>query len=97
MLEGVSDFAGQVKQTTPEIGVAHIFRLAGILSQILAVTNLLPLPPLDGSHMLLSALRPILPVRRHQSLAIALKMAGVIIMTTLLVAWVIKDVLHFSG
>jgi len=90
---GIANIAGQAAQA----GLAHFILLLVIISVNLGILNLIPIPPLDGGHILITAIETI----SRRKLNKQVKEAVFTVMFFLLIAFMIlitfNDLLRISG
>lgn len=55
---GIAQMSGQMAKAVTKVGLAPFLNLIAILSVSIGLLNLLPVPLLDGGHLLFIALRP---------------------------------------
>lgn len=89
---GVIQLTSQVAQQ----GVIPLLTLAAFLSINLGVINLLPLPALDGGHLILLTIEGLRGKPISVEMAGRIQMAGVIILLSVMVFATFKDVSRFS-
>lgn len=78
------------------VTVRMVLVLAGSLNVILAVANLLPLPGLDGSSILLSGIRTMASPKNYQLARTVVAIGGVLFLGGLFTASLVKDVVYFT-
>ena len=104
----VAIFKGKLKATeslTGPIGIAKIYgnefhaikfwTITGLISLILALTNLLPIPALDGGQILINVVEGIIGRELPEKLKISVQIAGMIFLLGLMLFVVVNDIVRF--
>lgn len=91
LVSGPLVILSQFKKWTEDGGFAGFLNFAAILSMILAVMNLLPIPALDGGHLVFLLYEGI--TRREPSLKVRMvaQQIGVVIVLVLMITLIFKD------
>ncbi len=96
---GVVDMVGTVvNQQVPFIDkIANLLWMFALISLNLGVFNLLPIPALDGSHLLLIVVEAIRGKRLSQKVESAIVMAGFFLIIGLAILGLVFDIMRISG
>ena len=78
------------------MGVSRLMLFLTFLSANLAILNFLPIPALDGGHMVFLTAEAIMGKPVNEALQIRLTMAGVLCLLSLMAFVIIKDILWFT-
>jgi len=89
---GVAQMAGQAAQ----IGIMRLLELTAIVSLNLGLINLLPLPALDGGHIVILILEGIRKKPISKSAIYTIQMIGFALILALVVTSTYKDILRFK-
>lgn len=90
---GISQLGGVLLQGSVEEGSLFPFlRFAALISIALGITNLLPIPPLDGGRILFVLIEMVRGKPMSQRLEDAIMMTGVLFMLALGVIFIINDI-----
>ncbi len=79
------------------MGVARLLLFLTFLSANLAILNFLPIPALDGGHMVFLTAEAIRGKPVNEELQVRLTMAGVLCLLSLMAFVIIKDILWFAN
>jgi regulator of sigma E protease len=80
-----------------EMGVSRLLLFLTFLSANLAILNFLPIPALDGGHMVFLTAEAIRGKPVNEELQVRLTMAGVLCLLSLMAFVIIKDILWFAN
>jgi len=90
---GISQLGGVLLQGSIEGGNIYPFlRFAALISIALGITNLLPIPPLDGGRILFVLIEIVRGKPLSQRLEDAIMMTGILLMLVLGVVFIINDI-----
>lgn len=87
---GISEIVVETK------GIINYIYLIAVISVSLGVTNLLPIPPLDGGKIVLLIIEAIRKKPLKENLEIKIQMAGFVLMIILTIFVTYKDILRIS-
>lgn len=87
---GISEIVVETK------GIINYIYLIAVISVSLGVTNLLPIPPLDGGKIVLLIIEAIRKKPLKENLEIQIQMAGFVLMIILTIFVTYKDILRIS-
>lgn len=87
---GISEIVVETK------GIINYIYLIAVISVSLGVTNLLPVPPLDGGKILLLIIEAIRKKPLKENIEIQIQMAGFILMIALTIFVTYKDILRIT-
>lgn len=87
---GISEIVVETK------GIINYIYLIAVISVSLGVTNLLPIPPLDGGKILLLIIEAIRKKPLKENIEIQIQMAGFILMIALTIFVTYKDILRIT-
>lgn len=90
---GISQLGGVLLQGSIEVGNLYPFlRFAALISIALGITNLLPIPPLDGGRILFVLIEIVRGKPLSQRLEDAIMMTGILLMLALGIFFIINDI-----
>lgn len=90
---GISQLGGVLLQGSIEVGNLYPFlRYAALISIALGITNLLPIPPLDGGRILFVIIEMVRGKPLSQRLEDAIMMTGILLMLALGIFFIINDI-----
>jgi len=90
---GISQLGGVLLQGSIEVGNLYPFlRFAALISIALGITNLLPIPPLDGGRILFVLIEMVRGKPLSQRLEDAIMMTGIVLMLVLGIFFIINDI-----
>lgn len=89
----IAEFSGQAMQN----GLISFLSLLGLLSLSLGILNLLPLPVLDGGHLLFYVIEMIKGVPVRESIEIAAQKVGLVLILGLTFLALLNDVVRISN
>lgn len=87
----------QVTSQASEAGIIALFGLTALISVNLGVLNLLPIPALDGGHIMFNAYEMITKKAPSQSVLYALTVAGWILLVSLMIFTIFNDIYRIAG
>ena len=87
---GISEIVVETK------GIINYIYLIAVISVSLGVTNLLPIPPLDGGKIVLLIIEAIRKKPLRENLEIQIQMAGFVLMIVLTIFVTYKDILRIT-
>jgi regulator of sigma E protease len=90
---------GDVVETEQPLAdkVYSLLSMFGLISVNLAFMNLLPIPPLDGNHLLLTGIEAIRGKRLSPRVQTAISLVGFALLIGLAVLVVVFDVMRLTG
>lgn len=96
---------GITESVTGPIGIAKIYgsefhamkfwRITGLISLILAITNLLPIPALDGGQILIISVETLIGRELPERIKMVIQIIGLIIVLGLMLFTVVNDIIRF--
>jgi regulator of sigma E protease len=90
---GISQLGGVLLQGSIEVGNLYPFlRFAALISIALGITNLLPIPPLDGGRILFVLIEIVRGKPLSQRIEDAIMMTGILLMLALGIFFIINDI-----
>lgn len=87
---GISEIVVETK------GIINYIYLIAVISVSLGVTNLLPIPPLDGGKIVLLLIEAIRKKPLKENIEIQIQMAGFVLMIALTIFVTYKDILRIG-
>jgi len=93
-VSGPVGIAGITSQAA-QMGLSHFLRLLVIVSVNLGILNLLPIPPLDGAHILVTTIEAIIRRQLSQKFKEAIFQTGFILMIAFMLLVTFNDFLRF--
>lgn len=96
---GIVSMIGDVVETEQPLAdkVYSLLSMFGLISVNLAFMNLLPIPPLDGNHLLLTGIEAIRGKRLSPRVQTAISLVGFALLIGLAVLVVVFDVMRLTG
>lgn len=96
---GIVSMIGDVVETEQPLAdkVYSLLSMFGLISVNLAFMNLLPIPPLDGNHLLLTGVEAIRGKRLSSRVQTAISLVGFALLIGLAVLVVVFDVMRLTG
>ncbi len=96
---GIVSMIGDVVETEQPLAdkVYSLLSMFGLISVNLAFMNLLPIPPLDGNHLLLTGIEAIRGKRLSARVQTAISLVGFALLIGLAVLVVVFDVMRLTG
>jgi regulator of sigma E protease len=96
---GIVSMIGDVVETEQPLAdkVYSLLSMFGLISVNLAFMNLLPIPPLDGNHLLLTGIEAIRGKRLSSRVQTAISLVGFALLIGLAVLVVVFDVMRLTG
>lgn len=101
-------FTGKIevsKSVTGPIGIAKIYgsefdalrfwRITGLISLVLAIMNLIPIPALDGGQILIIMIESVIGRDLSDRVKMAVQIAGIVIVVGLMVFTIVNDIVNF--
>ncbi|MFW6089763.1 MAG: site-2 protease family protein, partial [Gemmatimonadota bacterium] len=88
---------GQVSGEVARAGLAPLLNFMGMFSINLAILNLLPIPLLDGGHLLFLAVEAVRGRRLSLELRMRLSQLGFVVVLAIMVWAIANDVLRLFG
>jgi regulator of sigma E protease len=76
-------------------GALYLLNLIGMLSLSIGLLNLLPIPALDGGHLVIVLVEGISRRKIGDKVKIAIQQVGMVLLLMLMVGVVAKDIIHF--
>jgi regulator of sigma E protease len=83
---------GKTVSESVKVGLDFLILLTGLISINLAVVNLLPIPALDGSHILIFLIESIIRRKINPKFYFAIQMTGFVLLMILMVIIIIFDI-----
>ena len=95
----VQIFTGVVSDNTVDVGarLLQLLSLFGLISIALGFTNLLPIPPLDGNQLLLTAVEAVRGKRLSEKVQNVVTITGVVLILGLAVMVLFFDISRLIG
>jgi regulator of sigma E protease len=78
-----------------EFHALKFWKITALISLLLAITNLLPIPALDGGHILIILIESIIRRKLSDKAQMVLQIAGIVVILSLLVLGTVNDILNF--
>jgi regulator of sigma E protease len=94
-LGGPIAIANASKQAA-DAGVLYLLNLIGMLSLSIGLLNLLPIPALDGGHLVIVVVEGVTRRRIGDKVKIAIQQVGMVLLLLLMVGVIAKDIIHFG-
>ncbi|MEM6687984.1 MAG: site-2 protease family protein, partial [Planctomycetota bacterium] len=86
-----------IAKSSAEQGISKVFLFLTMLSMNLAILNFLPIPALDGGHMVFLTYEAVMGRRANEQVEFKLTVAGVLALLTLMVVVVANDLVRLFG
>ncbi len=77
-------------------GVLYLLNLIGMLSLSIGLLNLLPIPALDGGHLVIVLVEGVSRRRLGDKVKIAIQQVGMVLLLLLMAGVIAKDIIHFG-
>jgi regulator of sigma E protease len=77
-------------------GILYLLNLIGMLSLSIGLLNLLPIPALDGGHLVIVLAEGISRRRLGDKVKIAIQQVGMVLLLALMVGVIAKDIIHYG-
>ena len=87
----------QVTSEASEAGIVALFMLTALISVNLGVLNLLPIPALDGGHIMFNTYEMATRKAPSERVLYAMTLAGWVLLLTLMVFTIFKDIFRLVG
>ncbi|MBW6458695.1 MAG: site-2 protease family protein, partial [FCB group bacterium] len=87
-------FIGQLAGESAKAGILPFIGLIGILSVNLALLNILPIPGLDGGHIIIAIVEGVMRREMKIKTKMAIQQAGMFLLFGLIILAVVNDVLR---
>ncbi len=93
-LQGPVKIAKMYDDTWRKMGWAGVWMLTGLLSMVLALMNLLPIPALDGGHILFLMIEAVTRRKPSEKILMIAQQAGMVIILSLMVFVLYNDIFN---
>jgi regulator of sigma E protease len=93
-VQGPVKIAKMYDETWRKMGWAGVWMLTGLLSMVLAFMNLLPIPALDGGHILFLMIEAVTRRKPSEKILMFAQQAGMIILLSLMVFVLYNDIFN---
>jgi regulator of sigma E protease len=77
-------------------GALYLLNLIGMLSLSIGLLNLLPIPALDGGHLVIVLVEGISRRKLGDKVKIAIQQVGMVLLLLLMAGVIVKDIIHFG-